>query len=196
MKVSPFKRAVAGLALVTLTICVSVSVFLHLSDLQFQQDLATLVATNPNIASFGDGVPDVVVSRGEVAAVGDIVEVADYQVTVVRSYEITELPTSVGAPDGWQTWSIEYEVMNTGQVDQVAYPLYITKIQFGLNGKLAERRDAQTKCDPAMDGSGEVLAPGVKVRCVATFWVPAQGQKVYWAFVYGREDEYVAFRVR
>ena len=196
MTASPIKWAIAGLALVTLTICVTVSVYLHLSELQFQRNLATLVATNPNIASFGDGVPDVVVSRGEVAAVGDTVEVADYQVTVMRSYEITDAAPTVGAPNGWQTWSIEYEVMNTGQVDLVAYQLTNTKIQFDLNGKLAEAPDAQTQCDPTIDDSLQALAPDVKIRCEATFWMPAEGQKVYWVFVYGRLDEYVAFRVR
>jgi len=192
---------VLGCGALLVVTCISVSLIFRSVSKNWDNQLATLIATNDNIAAFGDGSHPVSISPNDVLKIGETSTVFGVEITLDNAGFAKSAEYTSGQKD---YWFVEFTGKSIS--DEIQYgvnPVVESQLQYLQNGNyiLALDEFEQRQCDygHVIDG----LETGESFHCRLFYLVPADERNLYW--VYARtdnvadgsyEERSVAFQIR
>jgi hypothetical protein len=199
-KVNVIQWFVLGCAGVIISvITLSSLVFRNVSN-NFDNQLATLIATDDSITAPGDGAHAVSINPDEVLLIGDTDTVFGIEITLDKAGFIKTAENYLG---NWEYWFVEF----TGKrvIDKIQYgvnPIIDSQLQYweGNNYIWIPDDHEQQQCN--FDHVADGFEMGESFHCRLVYFVPSDERSLYW--VYARtdsvdgsyEERYVVFQIR
>jgi hypothetical protein len=167
----------------------------------WDNQLATLIATDDSIVAFGDGAHAVPINPEDVLHVGEKSGVFGVEIVLNNAGFIKAVENTSGA---WDYWFVEFTGKSIS--DEIQYgvnPGVESQLQYFQNGNyiwdLDEFDQRQCNYEHVMDG----FEKNESFNCRLVYVVPADKRDIYW--VYARtdtivdgayEERYVVFQIR
>jgi hypothetical protein len=167
----------------------------------WDNQLATLIATDNSITAPGDGAHAVPINTNDVLEIGETGVIFNIEITLDNAAFIKSAENVSGA---WEYWAVEFSGKSLS--DAIEYgvnPSFDSQVQYlqGFNYIWNSDESGQSQCDDeqVMDG----FEIGEAFHCRLIYVVPADERNLYW--VYTRtdlvadeccEERYVFFQIR
>ena len=200
-KISKTQWFVLGCGGSVIVACISVSLVFQSITKNWDNQLASLIATDDSIVAFGDGAHAVPINPEDVLQVGEKSDVFGVEIALNNAGFIKAVENTSGA---WDYWFVEFTGKSIS--DEIQYgvnPGVESQLQYFQNGyntwDLDEFDQAQCDYEHVTDG----FEKDEFFNCRLVYVVPADERNIYW--VYARtdniedgtyEEHYVVFQIR
>jgi hypothetical protein len=147
-------------------------------------ELATLIATDPNITAPGDASHAILFAREELLAPGQVATLDSIEVTLLESKrERLAIEDEIDFGH-YGHWLVRFRLRNVS--DAVIYgvhPSVHSQMQYQAGGVMVWEPSRTEDCSPSIE---EVidrgLQPGGQVTCTLVYLVPVDGSDLYWVY--------------